>query len=78
MDQSKILQGTIDDLEVLLADMYPLVSFVASSPSVFADSLRVQIHKQESGLLAELKDKSLGCHVIVFNVGTSTRHGGGA
>jgi multisite-specific tRNA:(cytosine-C5)-methyltransferase len=26
MDQSKILQGTIDDLEVLLADMYPLVS----------------------------------------------------
>ncbi|KAJ9107995.1 hypothetical protein QFC20_003681 [Naganishia adeliensis] len=59
MDQSKILQGTINDLEVLLADMYPLIS------------------KQESGLLAEMKDKSLGCHVIVFNVGTSTRHGGG-
>lgn len=31
MDQSKILQGTINDLEVLLADMYPLVSRSLSS-----------------------------------------------
>ncbi|KAJ9113207.1 hypothetical protein QFC22_006046 [Naganishia vaughanmartiniae] len=60
MDQTKILHGTIDDLEVLLSDMYPLIK------------------NQTTGLLAEMKDKSLGCHVIVFHAGTSTRHGGGS
>lgn len=70
MDQSKILQGTIDDLEVLLADMYPLVSFAVIGLGAwlidsFADlQAGVRIVGRDEGQVAGLPCYCLQCRNV--------------